>query len=425
MLPAKRGSKHPGSVVGKDWPSKSTRDPQVIASLWAATDYGIALDLGRSGLIALDVDRPEDVPAWLLTAIGEAQAPYQATRPDAAGRGHYIYRQPEGRRIGCGKGGLAGMGLDVKGAGGVIIAQPTVHPEGGEYRWIRMGEIPTLPDEIAEKLGDTGSRESAATDAEVEKFLDTHTGNERPQLINTWRNKFAEALRLNESRHEKMVSIMPRVCEEARAGLYPARAAIEMLRNPFMSAFGGDDDRITKKQAASEFAGILAWSIAQAEQTPVERIRASVSENLARADGLLSLSVTTDRSSAGHTAPAIGRSVALLTADDIEDDVPDWVWTVGGIGRIQQAVLSLFAGRPGAGKSTAARWFASQWTLGTLDGIWAGQPQNVAYIASEESLKYVVKPGLRAAGADMKRIFFPKVTFNGEEAPLIAQDDEK
>ena len=41
----------------------------------------------------------------------------------------------------------------------------------------------------------------------------------------------------------------------------------------------------------------------------------------------------------------------------------------------------------------------------------------------EESLKFVVKPGLRAAGADMSRIVFPKVTFNGNEAPLIAAED--
>lgn len=119
-----------------------------------------------------------------------------------------------------------------------------------------------------------------------------------------------------------------------------------------------------------------------------------------------------------------GRELLLLTADQIKDDIPEWCYEFDGHGRIQRSALTLGAGRPGAGKSTAARWFAAQWTLGLLDGCWKGKPQKVAYIAAEESLEYVVKPGLKAAGADMRRVVFPRVTFDGKEAPLIAEDDE-
>ncbi|PND54349.1 hypothetical protein CRM90_28465 [Mycobacterium sp. ENV421] len=137
VLPVKAGTKNPGSVVGARWHDKSTRDPAMIAALWAGTDHGIAIDLGRSGLVVIDVDYPEMLPEWLRNELKSSGAPFQSTRPDVPGRGHYIFRQPAGRRIGCGKGGLAGMGLDVKGDGGVIIVEPTVHPEGGEYRWTR------------------------------------------------------------------------------------------------------------------------------------------------------------------------------------------------------------------------------------------------------------------------------------------------
>lgn len=94
VLPVRRGTKDPGSVVGKGWPGKSTRDPETIAALWAATDHGVALDLGRSGLVVIDVDDPTLVPSWLASALVESGAPYQSTRPDTLGRGHYIFRQP-------------------------------------------------------------------------------------------------------------------------------------------------------------------------------------------------------------------------------------------------------------------------------------------------------------------------------------------
>lgn len=119
-----------------------------------------------------------------------------------------------------------------------------------------------------------------------------------------------------------------------------------------------------------------------------------------------------------------GRVLHLVRASDVTDDIPDWAWEWDNVGRIQIAVLTLFAGRPGTGKSTAGRWFAAQWSKGKLPGLWLGKPQTVAYIASEESLKYVVKPGLRAADADMNRIVFPEVKFNDKAVPLIAETDE-
>lgn len=121
----------------------------------------------------------------------------------------------------------------------------------------------------------------------------------------------------------------------------------------------------------------------------------------------------------------MGRRVVLVDADSVHDDVPTWAWTYGGKGRIQLGTLALFAGRPGAGKSTAARWFAAQASLGALDGIWSGQPQRVAYVApAEESLRFTVKPGLRAAGADLSMIIFPQVHDEDREVRLLSILDE-
>lgn len=123
------------------------------------------------------------------------------------------------------------------------------------------------------------------------------------------------------------------------------------------------------------------------------------------------------RRDAHSPAPQPRVSVLLRSFADIDDDVPTWAWTHDDKGRIPVGAMTLFAGRPGAGKSTAARWFAAQVTNGTLPGEWCGTPHNVAYIAAEESPKYSVKPSLRAAGADVARVFFP-------EAVTVAEDGE-
>lgn len=116
---------------------------------------------------------------------------------------------------------------------------------------------------------------------------------------------------------------------------------------------------------------------------------------------------------AADSGPRI--SVALRSYEDVHDDVPTWVWECAGNGRIPMGALTLFAGRPAAGKSTAARWFAAQVSRGTLPGAWQGVPHGVAYIAGEESPTYSVKPSLRAADADMGRIWFPEtITQTGE-----------
>lgn len=121
---------------------------------------------------------------------------------------------------------------------------------------------------------------------------------------------------------------------------------------------------------------------------------------------------------------AAGREIRWTRGDQIDTAVPVWAWAYGGRGRIQLGTLALFAGRPGAGKSTAARWFAAQATLGRLEGIWDGKPQHVAYIAAEESARYTIGPGLLAAGADMSRIHFPTVLSDGEPTKLLSTLDE-
>jgi hypothetical protein len=135
VLPVKRGTKHPGSVVGEHWQDKSSRDPKVIAGWFAGTNYDIVLHCGRSGAVVFDVDTPELLPDVLSRHLDSA--PFQSTRPDDPGRGHYIFGAPAGRTLGNGLGRLPKGWGEVRGLNGVIKVFPSSHNAGGQYRWER------------------------------------------------------------------------------------------------------------------------------------------------------------------------------------------------------------------------------------------------------------------------------------------------
>lgn len=69
--------------------------------------------------------------------------------------------------------------------------------------------------------------------------------------------------------------------------------------------------------------------------------------------------------------------------------------------------LTLIAGREGIGKSLIACDYIAQATRGEFDN---GEPLNCLYIQSYDSYRSTVPGRLTAAGADRKKILFPKVT---------------
>ena len=109
----------------------------------------------------------------------------------------------------------------------------------------------------------------------------------------------------------------------------------------------------------------------------------------------------------------------------VKSRVPTWVWEYNDIGRIQHGTLSIFAGKPSAGKSTAVRWFAARLSKGELPGVWYGTPMRVAVLMTEEQTDAIVVPGLQAAGADMDNIFTPEKYCGITEASITVADENK
>jgi len=278
VLPV-RDPKNPGSVVGKDWPSKSSCSPHVLTAWFAGTNYGIALHMGRSGAVAFDVDQLDSFPAEYRHLLKTAL--YQSSRPDQPGRGHYLFAQPPGRAIGNGKGRLRGGWGDVRGRNGVIIAAPS-EPR---YGWVRVGALPVLPNELAELLDDSAVADDSATDAAVAAFVAAHIAADDPDALNGLRSALAKKLQAGESAHASTVSVVTGALKEAAAGLYPARDALSAIKPLFLNACAaggssGNNPR-TGNVAESEWRGIVAWAVSQARASDPAATRRRVGEKLA------------------------------------------------------------------------------------------------------------------------------------------------
>ena len=288
VLPVRTDTKHPGSVVGAGWPSMSSRDPKTLAGWFAGTDHGIALHCGRSGAIVLDIDNYQHIPDEVLAAIETTDCPYQSTRTDQPGRGHYLLTNTTGRRIGNGLGKLASANKwgEVRGANGVIIVAPSIHPSGGMYRWERTGELPAIPDYVADALPESSTPDTTATDAEIRKFLDSHTETTKPEALNGLLTALTNKLAQGHSCHMSTLGILTDAMSEAAAGYYDARTATRTLYTPYLHTItsGTSTGRIlTKPEAKASYAGIVAWAIGQADtgaQKARDRIEAKYRDNV-------------------------------------------------------------------------------------------------------------------------------------------------
>jgi hypothetical protein len=142
------------------WRDISTTDPETIR-LWFQTwpDSIVGIDLAKSGLIVVDADRhdPEHDGVDALARLESENAPFgnhPITRTPRNGF-HHVFRQPPGAPLGNATGALP-KGVDIRGAGGFVIACGSISTAFGEWvaadgsssliEAFRAGTIPVLPD---------------------------------------------------------------------------------------------------------------------------------------------------------------------------------------------------------------------------------------------------------------------------------------
>lgn len=86
--------------------------------------------------------------------------------------------------------------------------------------------------------------------------------------------------------------------------------------------------------------------------------------------------------------------------------------------------ITLVAGREGAGKGLLMSHIVARITRGKLEGEYYGKPQSVAIAAHEDSWEKTIVPRLKVAGADLERVFHPRIRDDdGQFRKMVFPDD--
>jgi len=136
VIPITPGKKHPPI---KAWQHAATTNPATIKTWWEGPyrDYGVGIVTGKqSGIWVLDVD---DLDALHELELEHGALPSTLTSITGSGGEHHLYTWPEGEQIRNSASAII-TGIDVRAEGGLIVAPPTVHPNGTRYAWELNGE---------------------------------------------------------------------------------------------------------------------------------------------------------------------------------------------------------------------------------------------------------------------------------------------
>ena len=359
LVPIPLGSKGPRT---KNWnvEESAVRDE---ASAEHLTNCNIGLAHRWSGTCAVDVDDFQRANPWFAAQGIDLQALLDADdsvlivsgKPN---RTKLLFRLPPGVSwLPTQMLGSDGLELRCASGDGAVTVQdvlpPSIHPDTGKpYQWAGKGDWQNLP------------------------VLS-------PQLLALWRS----------------------LAMEAKITRVEERASVDIILE------GGRNNHLASLAGAMRHRGV--------SQSVIEA--ALFSENAERCTPpLRDAEVRSIAKSFGRYPPpaittkyADGMSRVILTrGSDVEPEAVDWLWN----GWLAAGKLHLIGGAPGTGKTTIAAALAAVVTCGGLwpDGSRA-EAGSVVFWSGEDDNADTLNPRLRAAGANMDRVFTVDGVHEGSE----------
>ena len=158
VVPVKTRDKRP-LIAWEDYQTRSATEEE-IKGWWAKwPDANVGIVTGAvSGLVVIDLDSVEAkdrlkemLPGYDLMAVPRSRT----------GKGWQLFFKHPGTSI-QNRAGII-PGLDVRGDGGYVVAPPSIHPNGKQYRWEVpiSDELPKLPVELFKLISSSGSNGEA------------------------------------------------------------------------------------------------------------------------------------------------------------------------------------------------------------------------------------------------------------------------
>ncbi len=157
--------------------ASATDDPDTIRRWWSLwPDANVGIEMGRSGLVALDEDPRHGGDLGQLPLTPDQMA--TLTNLSGGGGRHLIFVMPAGMVAGNSNAKLP-PGIDVRGKGGVITAPPSLHVSGKRYAWAlglgpEDGVLQPIPDAVLKllKVNRPGQQPSAPNAADAQPQTD-------------------------------------------------------------------------------------------------------------------------------------------------------------------------------------------------------------------------------------------------------------
>ena len=266
VLPINAGTKHPGSLVGTDWPEKSTRSEKEIREVFKFPNTAIALHVGRSGAIVFDVDEPTNLSGLMMRELFQTHVPFQSTRLTGdIRRGHYLFKVPKNVSYGNSLGSLGSGWGDVRGHNAIVVTSPSqhAHPEG-LYQWRRMGQLPLLPKSLSDKLPlRTGGTSSALNLGEARAFLIANNNENYREQLQFRLDYLRENPPQKNNRHTAFQRFLCAVLKDAAVGFYKASDALNETHLLFNAM------KPESEQTPNEFEGMVYWAMGMVEAMTV------------------------------------------------------------------------------------------------------------------------------------------------------------